>query len=1630
MADNIQVNDPTTSEQETDSSQSSTEKDRDNLKKIMNIDYTYPEPSDPEFQRKIYDKREFYYHRKPGRGELVDYKDIKEYRDNICSRKFELQEHQALLSNFVNPDTPYRGLLIFHGTGTGKCATKDTLVYVNGELKTLENIWNENNSGVKFIDIDGGELSDPKNKLTVNSINCKGKKIIKRDVVHLYREKINFKIREIILENGQNIKITLPHKLLKQDGWTFNLKPGDYIATPKIVYNSPELQTANITKELISLLAWQMSEGNERTDKFGLIIFNPKVNFLRKNIDKIYLKYNLKMTNQTNNNLGYLRLYSKKYAQFLLDNGYKWGVQSDQKQFPNFIMNLPKTKLALFLKNYLDSCTNISLSKKKIQYYCPSKMLIDQLYYLLKIFEINSVVTNTFNYLPDTKKKYYELTIFGLSLNKYRENIGFYSQNKQKILNEICLEEFNMHNKLPINDILLELWKETKLPYDKFANQKFIHTNKAPTVNQVCKIIQNLNNIINNLNLQKEYKINSKKFKNIFITKLKLEDELTNDINYVRIKKINEMDYCGYVYDLEIQDHHNYVANGINISNTCVGIAIAERFKAMVQKYNTKIYVLVSGPLIKENWKNELLTCTGETYLKQQDKTIYMSEPERLKARKNAINVALQYYRFMSYRSFYKKVLGEKIVEKIKTKDEKIKVTYRKTKEGEFERDVAIDRIYNLNNSLIIIDEAHNLTGNAYGEALMQIIKNSHNLRVILLTATPMKNLADDIVELINFIRPNNDLMGRDKVFTSEKNHQMDFKSGGIEYLKKMTRGYISYLRGADPLTFAKRLEKGTIPKSLLFTKIVQCRMRPFQRKIYDEVARIADDTLDRRSEAVANFAFPGLSHDRKELTGYFGREGLNSVKNQLKTHYELINKKIANDILNIESLDEGDLIYLTEDGKTITGKILRFDNLKNFSVKFYKALKKINRLVWGKKGSRTSFVYSNLVKVGIEIFQEILMQNGFLEYNDNPTNYKIKADTICYFCGKTYKEHQQMTLKLNAEQRRIKGQEENISESSTEYKLKTDNPPTHQYYPATYFSVIGKSTEEAAEIVPEDKQRVIKYVFNNIENKEGKYIKLILGSKVMQEGISLSNIAEVHILDVYFNLGKVDQVIGRAIRHCSHYNIISDENRFPVVNVYKYAVTLEKGGELSSEEDLYRKAELKYILIKKVERALKEIAIDCPLNRNGNIFPEELTKYKDCIEPSRDMKDTDLMCPALCDYTKCNFFCDDKNLNKNYFDYTINSYKRIPKNKLDYSTFTNNLARNEIDIIKNKIKELYKIRYVFTLSEIINYVKNSYEGEKKDLFDEFFVFKALDEMIPITENDFNNFRDTIFDKFNRSGYLIYINKYYIFQPFDQNEDVPMFYRSSFDRPMQHQLTLYNYIKNTAQYEDTTEEDNLTEKEKGLQQVLYQPYDFESAMEYYDNREESKWVGIIDKESSRRKTKSVEELQDVFKLRPKRSKIQAKKRGTGITSVRGASCTTAFSRNKLLSIAKTIDVDIGQNDSREDICGKLRNRLFHLEKYSLDKDKITYMMIPSNHPTIPFPLNIFDRKNSVLNQIKDRIKFKIDIKTKDIKKKVEGKNVVTYRIEIKNTNELKEFDEFFEKLGGFKENNNIIILIE
>jgi superfamily II DNA or RNA helicase len=975
--------------------------------------------------------------------------------------------------------------------------------------------------------------------------------------------------------------------------------------------------------------------------------------------------------------------------------------------------------------------------------------------------------------------------------------------------------------------------------------------------------------------------------------------------------------------------------HGTGSGKSCTAIAIAETFKDQVKKYNTKIYILVPGPNTRENFKKELLVCTGDTYLKNKEELNQMSKADIEKEKKTALNNAFQYYKFLSYKTFYKKVLGEKIVEK-KGEDKK---SYRKNDKGEFEREIVVNRITNMDNSILIVEEAHNLSGNQWGEALQKIIDNSVNLKVILLTATPMINLADEIVDLLNFLRPSNDMIQRDKIFTSDTNYTLKVKPGGIEYLKEKARGYISYYRGNIPYTFAKRVEKGVIPSGLLMTPVVKCFMSEFQYNTYIETTKDLEDTLDRTTSAAANFVFPGLDKDRKKLKGYYSVNDLSTVLSQINTDGALLKSLINKNIFNNKlSKTEEDNFIMEGNNKNITGLILKLKYIRHFSVKFYKMMKRLNKLVDGLKGPKTAFVYSNLVNAGgMELFAEALIQNGYHEYMENPKDYDIKDDSIDYKTGLTFIEYKK---KYNA----------------------------NQFKPATFLLITGSG--EDGENIPEIKQNFIQDVYNNVDNIDGKHIKLLLGTRVMNEGINLKNCNQVHILDVFFNIPRAEQVIGRAIRMCVHMDSIKDSNRFPKVYVYRYVVALLK--ELSTDELLYQKAELKYLIVKQIERALKEVALDCPLLLHANVFPEELEKYKDCVEPTlENVKLGKQLCPALCDFRKCDLKCDSKKLDT-LWDAKNKTYKMLEKKDIDYNTYNDMLARYEIIVIKNKIKDLYRFKHTYTYDEILDLVKDSLLDFQNDLFDEYFLDQALQDLMPKNENDFNNFKDTIYDKYNKSGYLIQRDKYYIFQPFNENENVSMYYRENAVIDINNMVSLNNYIKEN--YPKVDYKDNTFQVEKKVE-----GYNFESVMEYYQDRDENFIVGIIDKNYN----KLVSDDIDIFKIRDPRAKTLDKKRGTGIPTFKGAVCSSK-DKEDLMKIIKKLHYTSKEEDSiskmlRGDICLKIKEKLLYLEKYTTSKDgnKKTYVMIPSNHPVYPFPYNL-----------EDRLKFKISKINKIVNKSV------------------------------------------
>lgn len=129
-----------------------------------------------------------------------------------------------------------------------------------------------------------------------------------------------------------------------------------------------------------------------------------------------------------------------------------------------------------------------------------------------------------------------------------------------------------------------------------------------------------------------------------------------------------------------------------------------------------------------------------------------------------------------------------------------------------------------------------------------------------------------------------------------------------------------------------------------------------------------------------------------------------------------------------------------------------------------------------------------------------------------------------------------------------------------------------------------------------------IKEVFNQPKNVNGSKIKVILGTPSMKEGVSLKNVRQVHILEAYWNWSRMLQIIGRAVRYCSHKQLPKDKRD---VSVYVYLATHAKEKQ-TVDQYIASLALNKNKLINQFEQALKEVAVDCELFKHGNVFKGE----------------------------------------------------------------------------------------------------------------------------------------------------------------------------------------------------------------------------------------------------------------------------------------------------------------------------------------------------------------------------------------------------------------------------------------
>jgi hypothetical protein len=169
-----------------------------------------------------------------------------------------------------------------------------------------------------------------------------------------------------------------------------------------------------------------------------------------------------------------------------------------------------------------------------------------------------------------------------------------------------------------------------------------------------------------------------------------------------------------------------------------------------------------------------------------------------------------------------------------------------------------------------------------------------------------------------------------------------------------------------------------------------------------------------------------------------------------------------------------------------------------------------------------------------------------------------------------------------------------------------------HGYTPVSGTSVLAATTYKGtpkgkymvltSDITEAEIDRLIS-IARSDTNAEGQLVRVIVASKIVSEGVDFRFVRQVHILDPWWNMSRIEQVAGRGLRNCSHTILPFDDQN---CTVYFHVTRTGDGHECFDEYTYRTKVEPKAIRIARVRKIMAESAMDCPIQNAVNTLPDE----------------------------------------------------------------------------------------------------------------------------------------------------------------------------------------------------------------------------------------------------------------------------------------------------------------------------------------------------------------------------------------------------------------------------------------
>jgi hypothetical protein len=902
--------------------------------------------------------------------------------------------------------------------------------------------------------------------------------------------------------------------------------------------------------------------------------------------------------------------------------------------------------------------------------------------------------------------------------------------------------------------------------------------------------------------------------------KVNIETDFEKQANEICNKDFELAPYQKFIKNfLSIHTPYNglLLFHGLGTGKTCSAIGVAEETRKYLQYmgYNDRI-IIVASPNVQENFYLQLFdesklelhngywtinNCAGQNILDEIN--IMQKNLSREKVIKIVKNIISNYYLFMGYTQFGNLIMKKSnITNQLLTDDPnntKRKMLIKKKLQKYF------------NNRLIIIDEIHNIrqskdnSNKLVSNELMNLVKNVDNLKLLFMSATPMFNDFKEIIFLINIlnINDNRSKIELKDVFNSDGSFVVNSagEQVGLELFKRKINGYISYVKGDNPLSFPFRILPNNFSetRSIFNAKYPELKINgvslsekielfdiyvnqvsPYQEFVYNIVLKNNISKFDEEKiNAMETFGYTLLQKPLEALNMVFPNSKLEAYFDEKMALYENIQDVIANinleeinalvnirDIIgkmginNIMSYEESQAPKSRHGYKFksefATSDIFDYDVIEKYSTK----IKSILDSVFNSQGP--IIIYSQFIDSGLIPLALALETAGFTRYGSNKS----------LFASPPSEE-----LDVNT------------------YKKKSDFEQGQRFRGAKYVIISGNSNI-SPDIVGDLK------ACTDTNNINGEIVKVILLSAAGSEGLDFKYIRQIHILEPWYNINRIEQIIGRAIRTCSHKDL---PLKLRNVQIYMHGTLLNNNTE-SVDLFIYRKAEEKARVIGTVTRVLKEHSIDCLLNYEQQKFDEKFLNKNLAITLSNNSSINytigDKAYSALCDYmAECRYFCKPSS----------EDYDKIYGRslKVNSSLYNDTFLKTNNEVLTKMLRDLYKEKYFYTKTDIIKHITafKDYPLEH--------INNALDELV-------NNENIFITDKYNNSGKLINIDTMYIFQPADLNTDATLFERTN---PI---LTKPNELKvnisDSVRLDKTQENNGLhanEKKEKNTSQIKF-----------------------------------------------------------------------------------------------------------------------------------------------------------------------------------------------------------------